>query len=95
MKTYIQAHGFDVCQATIDGYITPATPPTDRDGNKINENNSRATNAILNDLYHSIYVNVMHHDFAKDIWDKLQNIYEGDVKVRRPSFKPIETSLSN
>jgi hypothetical protein len=24
----------------------------------------------------------MHCDYAKDIWDKLQNIYEGDTKVK-------------
>ena len=24
----------------------------------------------------------MHHDSAKDIWDKLQNIYKGDAKVK-------------
>jgi hypothetical protein len=24
----------------------------------------------------------MHCDYAKDIWDKLQNVYEGYVKVK-------------
>jgi hypothetical protein len=41
MKTYIQAHGFDVWKAVVDGYTTPTTPPTDRDGKKLSENNSR------------------------------------------------------
>jgi hypothetical protein len=69
-------------EAVVDGYTTPATPPIDRDGKKLNENNSRAKNVILNGLEHSVYVKVMHCDSAKDIWDKLQNIYEGDAKVK-------------
>jgi hypothetical protein len=36
---------------------------------------------ILNGLDHSVYVKVMHFDMKKDIWDKLQNFYEGDAKV--------------
>jgi hypothetical protein len=24
----------------------------------------------------------MHHEFTKEIWDKLQNIYGGDAKVK-------------
>ena len=60
----------------------PTTLPIDKDGNKLFENNSKARNAILVVLDSSIYVKVMHCDYAKDIWDKLQNIYEGDAKVK-------------
>jgi hypothetical protein len=82
MKTYTQAQGFDVWQVVVDGYTTPTPPPTYRDRNKLSENNLKATNAILNDLYHSVYVKFMHHDSSKDIWEKLQNIYEGDAKFK-------------
>jgi hypothetical protein len=37
----------------------------------------------------------MQCDTAKDLWDKLQNIYEGDAKVKGGIFKPIEVSLNN
>jgi hypothetical protein len=50
METYIQAQIFDVWQAVVDVYTTPTTPPTDRDGKKLNGKNSRAANAILNCL---------------------------------------------
>jgi hypothetical protein len=46
------------------------------------ENNSKAKGTILSSLVDSIFVKVMHCDSAKDIWDKLQNIYEGDAKVK-------------
>jgi hypothetical protein len=37
---------------------------------------------ILNVLENSLYVKVMHCDSAKDIWDNLHNIYEGDDIVK-------------
>jgi hypothetical protein len=82
MKTYIRAHEFDVWKLIVDGYTTPSTLPTYRDGKKLNENNFRATNVILNGIEHPVFVKVMHRDSRKDIWDKIQNIYEGDAKVK-------------
>jgi hypothetical protein len=35
MKTFLQAQGFDVWKSVVDGYTTPTTPPTDRDGKKL------------------------------------------------------------
>jgi hypothetical protein len=66
----------------VDGYTTHATPPIDRDGNKLSEKNSRDTNFIMSGMASLVYVNAMHYDSAKDIWDKLQNVYEGDAKVK-------------
>jgi hypothetical protein len=37
---------------------------------------------IPSNLVYSLFVKVMHCDSAKDLWDKLQNIYEGDSKVK-------------
>jgi hypothetical protein len=42
----------------------------------------RDKNSILNGLVDSIYVKIMHCDFAKEIWDNLQNVYEGYEKVK-------------
>jgi hypothetical protein len=36
----------------------------------------------MNDLVDSVYVKVMHCISAKDIWDKLQNVYDGDTKLK-------------
>jgi hypothetical protein len=82
MKTYVYTWGFFVWKSVVYGYTTPATPPIDRDGKKLRENNSRDKNDILNGLDESIYNKVLHCDSVKDIWDRLQNIYEGDVKVK-------------
>jgi hypothetical protein len=87
MKTFLQAHGFDVWQSIVDGYKEPTTHPTNRDGNKLSENNSKAKGTILSSLVDLVFVKVMHCDSAKFIWDKFQNIYEGDAKVKRAKLQ--------
>jgi hypothetical protein len=82
MKAYIQAQGFQVWQSIVDGYTTPAVPPTSDKAVKLSENNSKAINALLNGLGDTVFTKVAHCKSAKEIWDKLQNIYEGDSKVK-------------
>jgi hypothetical protein len=48
----------------------------------LSQNNSKATNALLNGLGESVYTKVVHCKSAKEIWEKLQNIYEIDSKVK-------------
>ena len=49
---------------------------------KLDENNSKAKNALLNGLNDTVFTKVSHCKSAKEIWDKLWNIYEGDKKVK-------------
>jgi hypothetical protein len=49
---------------------------------KLGENNSKAKNALLNGLSDTVFTKVAHCKSAKEIWDKLQNIYEGDTKFK-------------
>ena len=48
---------------------------------KLGENNSKAINALLNGLSDTVFTKVAHCT-AKEIWDKIWNIYEGDSKVK-------------
>jgi hypothetical protein len=82
MRTYMQAHRFQVWQSIVDGYTSPAVPPTNDKATKLGENNSKATNALLNGLSDTVFTKVAHCKSAKEIADKLQNIYEGDTKVK-------------
>jgi hypothetical protein len=82
MKAYIQAQGFQVWQSILDGYIAPAVPPTNDKAVKLSENNSKSINVLLNGLSDTVFTKVAHCKSAKEIWDKLQNIYEGDSKVK-------------
>ena len=82
MKTYIQAQGFEIWQSIVDGYTVPTVPPTNDKVVKLGQNNSKATNALLNGLSETVFTKVAHCKSTKDIWDKLWNIYEGDSKVK-------------
>jgi hypothetical protein len=66
----------------VNGYKAPTTPPTYVNGIKINEINAKAMNAILSSLSGSEFVKFMHCEYAKDIWDKMKSINEGDEKVK-------------
>ena len=68
----------------VNTYDIPANPPTDGRGTekKSYDDNSREMNAILSGLTETVFVKVMHCETAKEIWDKLRNIYEGDDKIK-------------
>ena len=93
MKTYVQAHGFDVWREVVDGYNALATPPTYKDGKKLEDNDSRAINVILNGFNESIYTKVVHYESTKEIWDKLKNIYEGDAKFKGAKLQNFRAKL--
>ena len=69
------------------GYASPTTPPINVVGKKPSENNAKSMNAILCCLSKFEFVKVMHCESTKEIWDKLQNIYEGDDKVKKEKFQ--------
>ena len=82
MKTYIHAQGFEIWQSIVDGYTTPVVPPTNEKAMKLGQNNSKDKNEFLNGLSETVFTKFAHCKSAKDIWDKLQNMYEGDSKVK-------------
>jgi hypothetical protein len=49
---------------------------------KLGQNNYKDKNALLNGLSETIFTKFSHSKSTKDIWDKLQNIYERDSKVK-------------
>jgi hypothetical protein len=75
-------HEFEIWKYVVDGYKEPTVLSTNERAIRLGKNNSKDTNALLNGICESIYTRVIHCKSAKDIWDKLQNIYEGDSKVK-------------
>jgi hypothetical protein len=68
-------------QSIVDGYTSPIVPPTNEKAVKLSENNSKAKNSLLSGLSDTVFMKVEHCKSAKEIWDKLRNIYEGDIKI--------------
>jgi hypothetical protein len=69
-------------------------PPTN-DKVKLGENNSKAKNALLNGISDTIFTKVAHCKSTKEIWDKLQNIYEGDTKFKATKLQTYRGQSNN
>lgn len=87
VKTYLMSLGFYFWSAVENGYTTPTTLPIDTTGKRLSDNNSKAKNAIMYGLEKYIFAKVMHFWLAKEIWDKLHKIYEGDQKVKKEKLQ--------
>ena len=74
-------------------YIYPKSPPIDLEGIKQFGNNVKVVNAILDGLYITIFSKVIHCKTTKEIWDKLETIYEGDTKVKRAKLQTFKTQF--
>jgi hypothetical protein len=77
MKTYIHAQGFEIWQSIVDGYIVQAVLATNDKAVKLNQNNSKATNSLLNGLGETIFTKVAHCKYSKQQSFKL---YRGQFK---------------
>jgi hypothetical protein len=54
---------------------------------KLGQNNSKSKNALLNGLSEMVFTKVAHCKSAKEVWDKLQIIYEGYSKVKEAKLQ--------
>jgi hypothetical protein len=93
MQTFIHKQGFDVLHSVVDGYVALTSPPAEKDGNKLNENNSKDKGTILSSFNDLLFFKVMHCKTTKDLWDKLQNIYEGDTNVKRDKIQTLRANF--
>ena len=65
MKKYIHAQGFKIWQSIVYGYTIPTVLPTNDKVMKISQNNSKATNALLNGLGEMVFTKFSHCKYAK------------------------------
>jgi hypothetical protein len=49
--------------------------------------------SFLSSLVDLVFVKVMNCESKKDLWDKLQNIYEGDSKVKGDKLQTFVSKL--
>ena len=52
-------------------------------------------NTLLSVLIETVFVKVMHYETAKEIWDKLRNIYEGDDKIKGAKLQTYRAQFEN
>jgi hypothetical protein len=69
MHTYLMALGFGISGSVTTGYTNEVVKES-------SEHNAKTLDAILSGLLDSNTINIMQCTSIKQIWDKLQNIYE-------------------
>lgn len=82
MNTYIQSLGDDV----EEEYQRPPIVVTKYQKLELTCN-AKAMHALLSSLPESKLVKVMDWTSAKEIWDKMSNLYEGDNKVNKAKLQ--------
>ena len=82
MRAFIEAQRIEIWKSIENGYKVPKTVPTDAGELIQYNNNSKARNHLLSAINESVFNKVMNCLSAKEMWDKLQTTYEGDIKVK-------------
>jgi hypothetical protein len=75
--------GIDIWYSVVNGYVIPNNAPTDPNEKKLMSCNSKDIHVIIGALAPTIASKVMGRNNAKEVWDKLKSIYEGDPKVNQ------------
>jgi hypothetical protein len=83
VKTYLTTLGVDIWYSVVNGYVIPNNAPTDPNEKKLMSCNSKSRHVVLVALAPTIAIKVMGCGTAKEVWDKLKNMYEGDPKVKQ------------
>ena len=83
MEVYLLVQGYKVWDTVQNGF----TPTFEEQGKKNLVNDEKAMNIIINGLIEFDYHKVLGCKTAKNIWDKLENIYAGDPNVKEAKFQ--------
>jgi hypothetical protein len=81
MRTYIMALGANVWDVVDTGYTKPVVLASKDDKLEFSFN-AKEINAILSGLAEDKFLKLTQLDSAKETWDKLISIYEGNEKVK-------------
>ena len=87
MEVYLQSLGMDFRQSIKNGYEVPKTTLMDAFDRRQHKNNAKAINSILCVLAYFEFTKVILCTSSKTMWDKLNNIYEGDDKFNKDKLQ--------
>ena len=81
MRTYLMSLGVDVWDVVDIGYVKLVALASKDDKLEFSFN-AKEMNTILSGLVEVEFVQVMHLESAKEMWDKLISSYEGNEKLK-------------
>jgi hypothetical protein len=87
MKIYLMSIGLEVWTLVEKGYDVPKSIPIEVEDKKKNWEHAKALNTIQVGLSKQILAKVLNCNNEKQLWDKLETIYEGDSKVKRAKLQ--------
>eukprot|EP00253_Pinus_taeda_P035935 PITA_35935 len=83
MEVYLLVQGYEVWDVVQNGF----TPTADEQGKKNLVNDAKAKNIIISGLTKYAYHKVLGCKTAKNVWDKLENIYASDSNVKEAKLQ--------
>lgn len=89
MEYHLVAMSAEIWES-IKGYITPHNGPTI----KAYESNAKAIVAIVTFLNDAVFSKVTGAKSAKEIWDKLKSVFEGDEKTKQAKITNLKHKFS-
>ncbi|XP_043693323.1 uncharacterized protein LOC122643810 [Telopea speciosissima] len=95
METYLKSLGYGVWMSVKNEYKIPTCDITDTVELKKYENDSKAKNALLSALVNTKFARVVGCETAKEVWDKLQNVHEGDEKIKEAKLQHYRSLFDN
>jgi hypothetical protein len=95
VKNYLTSLGVDIWYSVVNGYVIPNNAPIDPNEKKLMSCNSKSRHIILGELAPTITIKVMGCNTAKEVWDKLKSIYEGDPKVKQVKLQRHREEFEN
>ena len=87
MTYYLISLGPEVWHFIQNEYQIPPTLPIDQDERKAYIANAKALNSITNGITDSEFTKVMNCNSAKEVWDKLVILYDGNSKVKKAKIQ--------
>ena len=86
--------GIEVWAAVELGYA-PKEFDSEKDAKQDFVANAKAMNALLNGLCEAEFIKVMHKKTSKEMWDTLENIHEGDKKMKTAKLQVYRAQFEN
>ena len=83
MEFYLFVKGYEVWDTVQNGFTSIA----DEQGKKNLVNDAKAKNIIISGLIESTYHKLLGCKTAKNVWEKLENIYGGDSNVKEAKLQ--------
>jgi hypothetical protein len=95
VQTYLTTLGVYIWYSVVNGYVIPKNAPTDPNEKNLMSCNSKSIHFILGALAPTISSKVIGCNTAKEVWEKLKSIYEGDPKVKEVMLQQHRTEFEN